>query len=217
VNEAGQAVGASGACVALNPISLLYLQPLHALLWDNGVVTDLGNLGGTGNGGGISANAINNNGQVVGVSDLPGDKTFHAFLWTKGTAIKDLGTVATDVGSDAIAINDAGDVVGVSVDNEFFPRAFLRPSGGTMIDLNSLAPDSPLYLFTACSINARGEIIGIGLSVDGAFHAYLASPGNGAARSTNTSVAAPGRETERGPASLPAIARKLLSGYKGSR
>jgi probable HAF family extracellular repeat protein len=179
VNDSGQAVGTSGVCAAFNPISLQNLQPLHALLWDNGVMTDLGNLGGTGHGGGISAAAINNSGQVAGVSDLTGDKTFHAFLWSKSTGMQDLGTVAGDVASDAIAINDKGDVVGVSLDDQFNPKAFLRQSGGVMIDLNKLAPDSPLFLFTACSINARGEIIGIGVSVaDGAFHGYLASPAN---------------------------------------
>jgi hypothetical protein len=45
-----------------------------------------------------------------------------------------------------------------------------------MTDLNKLVADSPMYLFTACSINSRGEIIGIGVSGDGAFHAYLAIP-----------------------------------------
>jgi dihydroxyacid dehydratase/phosphogluconate dehydratase len=48
---------------------------------------------------------------------------------------------------------------------------------GVMTDLNSLVPaGSPLYLFTACSINSLGEIIGIGLSGDGSFHSYLAAP-----------------------------------------
>jgi hypothetical protein len=48
-----------------------------------------------------------------------------------------------------------------------------------MVDLNSLAPDSPLYLFTACSINSRGEIIGLALDADGNFHGYLATPKGG--------------------------------------
>jgi probable HAF family extracellular repeat protein len=176
VNENGQAVGASGVCAAFNPISLNSLQPLHALQWENGIATDLGNLGGTGHGQGIYAYSINNQGQVVGVSDLPGDKTFHAFLWTRSTGMQDLGTVAGDVASLAIAINDAGDVVGASLDQQFNPRAFIRRNG-VMTDLNKLSPDSPLFLFTACSINARGEIIGIGVGADG-FHAYLATPGN---------------------------------------
>jgi probable HAF family extracellular repeat protein len=115
VNESGQVVGASGVCAAFNPISLSNMQPLHALLWDNGVMTDLGNLGGTGHAGGNFAYAINNKGQVVGGSDLPGDKASDAFLWTRSTGMQDLGIVAGDVSSAAIAINDAGDVVGASL------------------------------------------------------------------------------------------------------
>ena len=49
-----------------------------------------------------------------------------------------------------------------------------------MVDLNLLAPDSPLYLFTACSINSRGEIFGLALDVQGNFHGYLATPSTGA-------------------------------------
>jgi uncharacterized membrane protein len=38
----------------------LYLGENHALLWERGMVTDLGNLGGTGGIGGNHACAINN-------------------------------------------------------------------------------------------------------------------------------------------------------------
>ena len=177
INESGQVVGASGACAAFNPISLVSLQPLHALLWDaNGSVTDLGNLGGTGHGQGISASAINNQGHVVGASDLPGDRTFHAYLWTKATGMQDLGTLLGDAASAAIGINDAGDIVGVSLDDSFTPRAFVRQSG-VMRDLNSMVPaNTPLHLLTACSINARGEIIGIAVTKDGDVHGYMATP-----------------------------------------
>ena len=43
-------------------------------------VTDLGNLGGNSFDEGVD---INNQGQVAGFSSLPGDTTFHAFLWTE--------------------------------------------------------------------------------------------------------------------------------------
>lgn len=175
INESGQAVGASGACAAFNPITLVSLQPLHALLWDTGTVTDLGSLGGTGHGQGISASAINNQGQVVGVSDLAGDKAFHAFLWTRTTGMQDLGTLPGDIASLAIGINDSGDIVGASLDDSFTPRAFVRQSG-VMRDLNSLVQvDTPLHMLTACSINARGEITGIAVTKDGEVHAYLAT------------------------------------------
>ncbi len=50
INDNGQVVGASGSCAAFSPNSLLNLQPLHALLWETGTTTDLGSLGGTGQG-----------------------------------------------------------------------------------------------------------------------------------------------------------------------
>ena len=46
-----------------------------------------------------------------------------------------------------------------------------------MTDLNQLIPaNSTLYLLTACSINARGEIIGFAADANGNIHAYLAAP-----------------------------------------
>jgi hypothetical protein len=47
----------------------------------------------------------------------------------------------------------------------------------SLIDLNTLVPaNSPLYLATACSINAAGEIIGIAFDSTGNLHAYMAVP-----------------------------------------
>jgi probable HAF family extracellular repeat protein len=189
INDAGQAAGASGDCEAFSPILLDNLQPLHALLWEDGKATDLGNLGGTGQGFGIRAENLNSLGRVVGYSDVAGDAYFHAFLWTSETGMQDLGTVGSDVDSLAIGINDAGDVVGASIDASFNPRAFLRV-GRDLIDLNAHIPDGPLYLATACSINARGEIIGIAIDKSsGDVHAYLAVPNHsGDIRETERSV-----------------------------
>jgi probable HAF family extracellular repeat protein len=177
VNNRGQAVGASGDCAKYNPLALLGLQPLHALLWEDGNARDLGNLGGTGHGSGNLAYHINNRGQVVGSSDLPGDTTFHAFLWTNETGIQDLGTIPGDFASVGLGNNDRGDVVGVSLDSNFNSRGFLWQHG-VMTDLNSLIPaNSALSLWTAAFINARGEIVGLAQDrTTGKFHSYLASP-----------------------------------------
>jgi probable HAF family extracellular repeat protein len=177
VNDEGQAAGASGDCAKYNPLSFLGLQPLHALLWENGVARDLGNLGGTGHGSGNLAYHLNDHGEVVGSSDLPGDTTFHAFVWTKETGMKDLGTLPADVASVALSNNDRGDIVGVSLDANFNSRAFLRRDG-VMRDLNSLIPaNSPLSLWTAASINGLGEVVGLAQDKKtGKFHGYIASP-----------------------------------------
>jgi probable HAF family extracellular repeat protein len=188
INEDGDVVGGSGTCATFNTNFLYNLVPVHALLWEKGKTTDLGNLGGkTGKAGGNIAYDINNQGQVVGNSDLRGDKTFHAFLWTRRTGMQDLGTLSGDGASVSISINDAGSVVGASLDANFNPRAFLWKKG-VMIDLNTLiAGDSPLYLLTGCSINSRGEITGLGLTSTGEIHTYLASPTHSVETSESTS------------------------------
>ena len=176
INDKGQVVGGSGDCSAFNPIAETNLLPLHAMLWEDGVPVDLGNLGGTGHGNGIEAVNLNNHGQVVGNSDVKGDANFHGFLWSTEKGMRDLGTLPGDANSLAISINDAGDVVGVSLDANFNPRAFFLQNG-TMSDLNTLIPaGSALFLITACSINASGEIIGIAVDDSGNFHGYLAAP-----------------------------------------
>ena len=171
VNENGEVVGASGNCVAYNTKAQSSLQPLHALLWQAGRATDLGNLGGN---VGHSARTINNNSEVVGSSDLAGDKASHAFRWTRNTGMQDLGTLPGDGNSSGLAINDQGVITGISVGTS--ARAFVW-RGGVMTDLNQLIPaNSALYLRTACSINARGEIIGFAADANGSIHAYLAVP-----------------------------------------
>jgi probable HAF family extracellular repeat protein len=176
INDSGHAAGGSGVCGAFNPIWGSNLQPLHALLWEGSETIDLGSLGGTGHGDGIMAIGLNNHDQVIGSSDLEGDATFHAFLWTHETGMQDLGTVPGDVDSAALGINDLDQIVGVSLDANFNPRAFLR-QGQELIDLNTLVPaGSPLYLASACSINAAGEIVGFAFDNSGNVHAYLAVP-----------------------------------------
>ncbi len=177
INDNGQAVGISGPCSAFNPNLGLYLVDAHALLWENGVVTDLGSLGGpAGTFGGNHACAINNKGQVVGHSDLTGDTTFHAYVWTRETGMKDLETLPGDFASLALGINDKGEIVGASLSATFSERAVLWEND-VMTDLNTLIPaNSALYLQQAESINASGQIVGFGVTSAGAVHGFLATP-----------------------------------------
>jgi probable HAF family extracellular repeat protein len=176
INQRGQAVGATGACAAFSPVWLFNLNPVHAMLWQDGKAVDLGNLGGAMNN---LAHDINDSGDIVGGSDLAGDQTGHAFLWTQDKKMVDLGTVSGDFWSVGLGINDQGRVVGTSANADFSVlRAFVR-DGGKLLDLNSLktAGDTALFLETACSINAKGEIIGLAINLKtGSIHAYLASP-----------------------------------------
>jgi probable HAF family extracellular repeat protein len=177
VNDDGQVVGASGDCAAFNPNLLFPLQAIHALLWEHGTVTDLGNLGGTGHAFGNVALSLNSKGHVVGNSDVTGDAANHAFLWTKETGMQDLGTLPGDFVSAGLGINDSDDIVGVSLDANFNLRAYLR-THGHMYELNKLIPEnSALALMVACSINDRGEIIGLAVNkTTGEFHGFLVKP-----------------------------------------
>ena len=195
INDLGQAVGASGTCAntILPPVAV---GP-HAVLWEkDGSVTDLGNLGGMVNTALLAVGNvglfINNHGQVVGASAVPGDPagapstSSHAFLWTRETGvdcaatglngcIRDLGTLPGDVGSVGLGANDTGDVVGASLDMSGSPRAFLWQNG-VMTDLNTLIPaGSPLFLLFAETINSRGEIVGFGATSTGDTHGFLAT------------------------------------------
>jgi probable HAF family extracellular repeat protein len=159
INDKGQVVGISGICQ--NAVG--NQSATHALLWQNGTVTNLGNLGGT---AWNTPMAINNQGQIVGFSDLDGDQggqnpNFHAFLWTKESGIQDLGTLPGDAISEALGINEQGQVVGVSYGAGFTnPRAFIWQNG-VMTDLNTLIPsNSSLYLQVGQEINDLGQIVG---------------------------------------------------------
>ena len=194
INDNGQVVGSSGSCTEFNLNTQTSLLSKHALLWQNGTMTNLGNLGGTGQLGGNAAIAINNQGQVIGQSDLSGDAANHAFLWQKGV-MTDLGTLPGDFLSAPLAINDKGAVAGISIDSDFNLRAFLWQNG-VMTDLNTLIGANPakLKLQLAEAINSRGEIVGFAVNSAGETHAYLATPQlaivingpGGAISSTNT-------------------------------
>jgi probable HAF family extracellular repeat protein len=175
INESGEAAGTSGDCGPFNPALLVYIQPVHAILWKYGKPIDLGSLGGA---SGNVALGINNQGEVVGGSDVAGDTTSHGFLWTKETErMQDLAPFGSDVFSTALAINDGGGVVGVSVDDQNNPRA-VSWEHGVPVDLNNRIPNiSTLHLLLACSINSLGQIVGLAVdTTTGLTHGYLATP-----------------------------------------
>ena len=185
INDNGQAVGISGTCAntMLPPIAV---GP-YAVLWDsNGSVTNLGSLGGTGTtsllGVGNAALAINNRGQVVGASALRDNRNNHAFLWTRETGMRDLGTLAGFGSSAAVGINARGDAVGTSYDpGVAIPELNLTATvwrNGEIADLKQLSVGiSPFdLLFFATGINDAGLIAGFGLTNSGDLHAFLAIP-----------------------------------------
>jgi probable HAF family extracellular repeat protein len=180
INDNGQIVGISGKC----GFAVGGLSAKHAVLWQNGTVTQLGTLGGSANN---TPMIINTLGQIAGFSDLPGDEdganpNFHAAYWaqTSGTPA-DLGTLPGDFFSEATGLNDRGQMVGESCNSSFTLCTALLWENGDMIDLNSIIPHGNLYLFFANDINASGEITGVALNQDtGELVGYLAIPTSGA-------------------------------------
>lgn len=178
INDKGQVVGISGICQ--NAVGAFSAK--HAVLWQDGQVIDLGNIGGH---GWNTPTFINNQGQIVGFANQSGDLVngqlalnFHAFLWTKDGGMRDLGTLPGDAISEALGINESGQIVGLSFGAGFSnPRAFLWQDG-SMIDLNSLMPaGSNLTLQVAGDINDRGEITGTAFdSTTKTSPAFLAIP-----------------------------------------
>lgn len=175
MNDNGEIAGGSGECAALNQATFLYLQPVHAILWERGKPIDLGTLGGT---TGSLATGVNKYGAVVGSANLAGDETTHGFLWTKETwKMRDLSPFSSDVLSVALAISDRFDITGVSIDDKGNPRA-VEWVNGKAVDLNTrLADQTSLYLLLACGVNAGGEIIGLAVDTKtGATHGYQLTP-----------------------------------------
>lgn len=105
ISDSGQVVG-----------SLFNGSVMVAGLWDNGVATDLGTLGGYQS----KAFAINNVGQIAGYSYIPGNSALRATLWD-GNSVVDLNSFldASTVNAGwellvANGINDSGWIVGTA-------------------------------------------------------------------------------------------------------
>jgi probable HAF family extracellular repeat protein len=129
-------------------------------------MTQLGSLSSTSTNG--VATGINDSGQIVGSAPNQQGAT-HAFLYTRGVGLMDLGTL-NGITSTAAAINNKGQVVGTS------GHAFVYTPGLGMVDLGTLGGDFSY----AYAINNAGEIVGESFTPGyAAFDAFLYTPGAG--------------------------------------
>jgi len=180
INDNGQIVGISGICDQ----AVGRHTAKHAVLWENGAVTDLGNLGAE---WWNTPTAINEDGEIVGFAGDPafveGD-ILHAFMWTKHEGIQQLkplqGHIPEHVDSEAYGVNEDGQVVGRSCDAGFVDcRAVIWDHSDVPKDLNDFKGNYSAQLESAKDINDEGEITGRAIDANGVRTAYLAVPVGG--------------------------------------
>lgn len=141
----------------------------HAVLWDNGKLTDLATLPGYPLSG---AGGINNKGQIVG-GVLNDDRSAdRAVLWENGQ-VTELGG-SDGLGNGASGINDSSQVVGsIAVDENGATSAVLWENG-SMRFLQGLGGSRG----AGGDINNKGEAVGVSRTADGSQHATLWRDGN---------------------------------------
>jgi probable HAF family extracellular repeat protein len=172
INDEGQAVGSSGVCGNIS---------MHAVLWENGTVSQLPDLGVA---GGI-AYAMNSHDQAVGWVPSADGSTVVASIWQKDRAtgiitITTLPILAGDGAAFATGINNRGQVVGSTFKDGEWSHGFIGQDG-VVTDLNTLIPeDSNLRIVAASNINERGQISGMASVIAGPdagiVHAILLTP-----------------------------------------
>ncbi len=142
INDAGQIAWTS---VDINKAS-------HATVWNNGVTSNLGTLGGAQS----DARGINTAGQIVGqAQDANG--VWRAVVWNNGQP-SELSVPAGTSSWQADAVNNAGQIVGIGVrqlDNYRLPVMWAQ---GVATNLD--APWTQSYQIHAYGINDVGQVVG---------------------------------------------------------
>ena len=151
INPSGEIVGWS------TPTQTYGAFRVHAVLWRDGEIIDLGTLGGD-----LSrAWGINPSGVVVGSALTPDNARYHAFRWENG--------VMTELGTGyAFGISPDGRIVGRSQGGIDIGHAVLWENGA-MADLGTLGGVTSV----AYAINPSGVIVGSSQTTEGAEHAFV--------------------------------------------
>lgn len=132
INASGQIAGGNG----------------HAVVYDNGKLTDLGTLPG---GNWSAGYGINDNGMVAGYGSTASG--FRAFTWTADSGFSMLGTLGGN-SSYAMGINNQGQVAGNSIAADRYAHAFIA-TNGILTDLGTAGSNSYAY-----GINNAGAVVG---------------------------------------------------------
>lgn len=166
MNNLGQVVGWAENTVHDATCNAPQVLQFRAVLWDirTGLVRELPPLPGDTV---SAATAINDRGQVVGISGTCDNavgrfSAAHAVLWNNGTPV-DIGDLGGEAWNTPMAINHRGEVVGFANlpggdPGAFNAHAFLWTEADGMQDLGTLPGDA---ISQALGINGRGQVVGL--------------------------------------------------------
>jgi len=170
INDRGQVAG-FGATTTPDPFPQFdWGTETHSFIWQDGVMRDIGTLGGPD----AIANNMNERGQISGQSltsytanDTTGIPDFHPFVWEKGR-MRDLGTLG---GTIAFAnwMSNSGQVTGFStLEGDETGHAFVW-NGKRMVDLGDLGGTFSFANY----VNDEGHAVGLADLPDGSTRAFI--------------------------------------------
>jgi probable HAF family extracellular repeat protein len=145
------------AFVALNNSGQLagnYTPPgqtfMHGFIYANGVLTDIGTLGGSAS---AQAQGMNNLGQVTGTSNG------HAFIYSNGV-MTDIGTLVSGLFTVGKSINDAGQVTGTGYTSNASPPVPQQTTNAFVYSNGVMTAIPGAISAAGLGINNSGAVVG---------------------------------------------------------